>query len=75
MLVSYRLKELQKEYDTLKENDPAELQKAVSLTEVGWCLHRHLTLADLWYVSYPVPMVRRIRASSALFLFDTLLLS
>lgn len=27
--------QLEKEYDTLKENDPAELQKATNLTVVG----------------------------------------
>lgn len=31
----HRLQQLEKEYETLKENDPAELQKAVSLTQVG----------------------------------------
>lgn len=30
-----RIQELEREYDALKENDPAELQKAISLTEVG----------------------------------------
>lgn len=35
--VSYRMQQLEKEYETLKENDPAELQKAVSLTQVGSC--------------------------------------
>lgn len=32
--VAYRMQQLEKEYDTLKENDPAELQKATALTEV-----------------------------------------
>lgn len=30
-----RMQQLEKEYQTLKENDPAELQKAISLTQVG----------------------------------------
>lgn len=29
------MQQLEKEYETLKENDPAELQKAISLTQVG----------------------------------------
>lgn len=33
--VSFRMQQLEKEYETLKENDPAELQKAISLIEVG----------------------------------------
>lgn len=42
----YRLKDLQKEYDTLKENDPAELQKAVSQTEVNGVFTVQFMLAD-----------------------------
>ncbi|CAN0063618.1 unnamed protein product [Pylaiella littoralis] len=32
--VGQRMQQLEKEYQTLKENDPAELQKAISLTQV-----------------------------------------
>lgn len=32
--VPNRIQDLKKEYDTLKENDPAELQKVVDLTQV-----------------------------------------
>lgn len=33
--VMYRMQQLEKDYGTLKENDPAQLEKTTNLAEVG----------------------------------------
>lgn len=63
----YRLQELEKEYESLKENDPAELEKVTRLTQVSscvesgspdivyaaWCTRMYVVLA--WYTCSAFP--------------------
>ncbi len=65
-----RLQQLEKEYETLRENDPAELQKAVSLTQVGrWSrlirlpFYYNLNCRDRYRATAPIPPTMPARQS------------